>query len=205
MKIKSVVTIGLLIISISCGQNDGQNRWTGSLAAKIPVAQDEHRDVSALRETLPTIATPVTLNSNRQISMTSVDPGDNELLIKLKTQTGFSAFGKIFATDKFTAILGYVPNDAGTPIVVTFDKTGQVITFHMLYETVMGDMGHYTANSVTIWPNRELHFIDSTVTRQINAEGDDEIPGTDSLTVTKKVYIITDAGTISQIPESGQP
>lgn len=83
--------------------------------------------------------------------------------------------------------------------MVTFDKNGAEVSLHVVYETAMGDMGCYTSNFVTIDRDRIIHFTDSTVTRQISEEGLDEIPGTDSLTVTVKKYKLTDKGKIERV------
>jgi hypothetical protein len=83
--------------------------------------------------------------------------------------------------------------------LVTFDKEGNQLDSHVVYETALGDMGHYSSNYVTINPNRVIDFTDSTTTRKINPEGTDEIPGTDSLTVTIKKYKITDKGKIERV------
>ena len=171
-----ITTIGLLFC-IGCG---GQRSL-------------ENKDFAELRDKLPTIQTPVTFDSNGDIDLKSVELTNNGLLKKLKERNYFSVFGKIFESKDFITIVGYIPDDTGTPILVTFDKNGNEISSHAVYETVMGDMGRYTSNFVTIDPDRVIHFIDSTVTRQIN---EDEIPGTDSLTVTVKKYKLTDKGTI---------
>jgi hypothetical protein len=104
-----------------------------------------------------------------------------------------------FLTENFITIIGYIPNDTGTPILVTFDNDGNELDSHVVYETAMGDMGHYSSNYVTINPDREIYFTDSTTTRKINAEGTDEIPGTDSLVVTIKKYKLTDKGKIERV------
>jgi hypothetical protein len=159
----------------------------------------ENKDFVELRDKLPQIKTPISFNSDYNIDLKSVELTDNGLLKKLKDRNYFSVFGKIFETENFITIIGYIPDDTGTPILVTFDNDGNELDSHVVYETAMGDMGHYSSNYVTINPDREIYFTDSTTTRKINAEGTDEIPGTDSLVVTIKKYKLTDKGKIERV------
>jgi hypothetical protein len=68
-----------------------------------------------------------------------------------------------------------------------------------MYPSAGGDMGYYSTNIITLTENRELFLTDSTLTRKINKEGDNEIPGTDSLSVTIKKFRVTDEGEIKEI------
>jgi hypothetical protein len=45
----------------------------------------------------------------------------------------------------------------------------------------------------------ELFLTDSVLTRKINKEGTDEIPGTDSLSATTKKYRVNDRGKIEEL------
>jgi hypothetical protein len=157
------------------------------------------KDIAELSYKLPKIETPIIFNSNNELKFKAIELGDNGILIKLRDKNHFSVIGKLFETENYIAIIGYIPDDVGTPILEVFDKKGNEIDFHPIYETVMGDMGHYTSNYVTIFPDRQIQFIDSTITRKINKDGTDEIPGTDSLSVTIKRYKITDKGTIENL------
>jgi len=179
---RTISTIGLLIL-FSCGGQSGS----------------VNKDFAELRDKLPTIETPISFNSNGDIGLGPADIADNKLLKNLKEQSYFSVFGKIFESEDFITIIGYIPNDTGTPLLVTFDKTGTQTSSWAAYGTAMGDMGRYTSNFVTIDRDRTIHFVDSTVTRKINQDGTDEIPGTDSLTVTTKKYRLTDKGTIESV------
>jgi len=178
-----ILTIIGFLIFISCnGQKTVENKY-----------------FVELRNKLPTIATPITFNSDNDIDLKAIELADNEILKKLENRNYFSAFGKIFETENFITIVGHIPNDSGTPVLITIDKDGIEVSSHIIYETVMGDMGRYSSNFVTIDSDRIIHFTDSTLTRQINEEGDDEIPGTDSLTVTIRKYRITDSGKIEKL------
>jgi hypothetical protein len=90
--------------------------------------------------------------------------------------------------------LGNIPTDTGAPIILTYDKNGNKIDSYLVYSTAMGDMGRYTWNKETIFPDMTIDFTDSTITRKINADGTNEIQGTDSLTVTRKNYRISETG-----------
>ena len=157
-----------------------------------------NEDFVGLRK-LRTIETPISFNSNSSIGLGPANAIDNKILKKLTEDNYFSVFGKIFESDDFITIIGYIPNDTGTPFLVTFDRNGTEVSSYAAYETAMGDMGRYTSNFVTIYPDKTIHFTDSTVTRQINQEGTDEIPGTDSLTVTTRKYRLTDKGEIEMV------
>lgn len=174
--------IGLILFLSCCGQREKMNK-----------------DISELREKLPKLETPLGFNSDRMMKLKSIELPDNELIKGLKTKNYFTLIGKVFETENNITILGYIPDDIGTPILITYDNEGKELSSHAIYENAMGDMGRYTTNIVTILPDRQILFTDSTTTRKINDEGTDEIPGTDSLSVTHKKYILTDKGTIESV------
>ncbi len=60
-------------------------------------------------------------------------------------------------------------------------------------------MGFVSKNVVTIYPNREIVFTDSTWTMKINEDSTDVIQGTDSLTVATEKFRITDKGKIEKL------
>ena len=92
-----------------------------------------------------------------------------------------------------------VPADIATPVLTTYDKMGKEIDSFFMYPTAGGDMGYYSTNVITLKENKELFLTDSVLTRKINKEGTDEIPGTDSLSVTKKTFRVNDKGEIEEI------
>jgi len=77
---------------------------------------------------------------------------------------------------------------------MTFNRIGKKIDTHPVYENVMGDMGIYVQNSETIYPDMQIVFVDSTITRKINEDGSNENPGSDSLSVKIKKYKIDSNG-----------
>jgi hypothetical protein len=159
-------------------------------------SKDANQFRSFLKQ-LNKIDTPITFNSNNEYAIKLLylkkDPFFNNIQNELG---GFGVFGILFETNDFVAILGNIPSDTGTPVIMTFDKNGKKIDSHPVYENVMGDMGRYVHNCETIFPDMKMIFVDSTITRKINKEGSNEIPGTDSLTVTKKSYKIDVKGKI---------
>jgi hypothetical protein len=161
-------------------------------------SEKENKDISQLRENLPKLETPLEFDSDRMMKLRSIELADNELINDLKKKNNFTLVGKVFETEHNITILGFVPDDIGTPILMTYDNQGRQLSSHAIYENVMGDMGRYTKNIVTLLPDRQIHFTDSTVTRKISEDGTDEIPGTDSLSVTHKKYRLTDKGTIEK-------
>ncbi|HOX82273.1 MAG TPA: hypothetical protein PLJ60_05230 [Chryseolinea sp.] len=176
------VIVGFLFFISCSGQRDKGNK-----------------DIAQLRKELPKIATPIEFNSERMLKYKSVELEGNGLINELKAKNYFTLLGKVFETENNITIIGYIPDDIGTPILITFDNNGNQISSHAIYETAMGDMGRYTVNIVTILPDRQILFIDSTVTRKINAEGTDEIAGSDSVSVTNRKYQITAKGMIEVV------
>ena len=156
--------------------------------------QDKNSDFIELRDKLPIIVTPIVFNSNGEITIKAVDLPNNKILRELKNKNSFSAFGKIFETKDFITIIGYIPSASGTPLLVTIDKDGDELDSFVIYQTVGFDMGYYRSNFVTINTDQSITLIDSLVTRMINEDGSDEIPGTDSLTVTRSKFNLTDKG-----------
>ena len=175
-------TIGLILLLTCCGQQKKVNS-----------------DISELRLKLSKLETPLEFNSDRMMKLRSIELPDNALITKLKDKNYFTLVGKVFDTEDNLTILGYIPDDIGTPILITYDNDGNELSSHVLYENAMGDMGRYTTNIVTVLPDRQILFTDSTTTKKINDEGTDEIPGTDSLSVTHKKYRLTDKGIIERV------
>lgn len=178
----AVVAIVLVLLLGCCGQQ-----------------KEVNIDISELREKLPKLETPLEFNSDRMMKLKSIELPDNALLKKLKDKNYFTLVGKVFDTENNITILGYIPDDIGTPILITYDNEGNELSSHAIYENAMGDMGQYTTNIVTVLPDRQILFTDSTTTRKINDDGTDEILGTDSLSVTHKKYKLTDKGTIERV------
>lgn len=181
MKTKIIGLIALLLLSC-CGQH-----------------QKISKDISELRDKLPKLETPLEFNSDRMVKWKSIELPDNGLISKLKEKSTFTLIGKVFETQDNITILGYVPTDIGTPILITFDNEGNELSTHLIYENAKRDLGHYTTNIVNVLPDKKILFTDSTTTRKINAEGTNEIPGTDSVSVTHKKYKLNSQGTIDRV------
>jgi hypothetical protein len=181
----------ILLLLFSCGQQ------TSKLDNTTPVDQHES-ELYILLDKLPTFETPLTFNSDGQI-VGGKDISD-ELTSKISAIVpGSNVLGKIYQTKDFIAIIGVAPADIATPVLTTYDKGGKEIDSFFMYPTAGGDMGYYSTNIITLTDNRELVLTDSTLTRKINKEGDNEIPGTDSLSVTMKKFWVTDKGEIKEI------
>jgi hypothetical protein len=174
--------IGLILLLSCCGPQ-----------------QKVNKDITELREKLPKLETPLEFNSDKMMKWKSIQLPDNELISKLKEKNTFTLLGKVFETKDNITILGYIPDDIGTPMLITFDNEGNELSTHLIYENAMGDMGRYTTNIVYIQPDRQILFTDSTTTRKINDEGTDEMPDTDSVSVIHKKYKLTDKGTIERV------
>jgi hypothetical protein len=161
--------------------------------------QDKNSDFIELRDKLPLIVTPIVFNSNGETRINAVDLPNNKIIKELKNKNSFSTFGKIFETEDFITIIGFIPNDSGTPLLITIDKDGNELDSFVIYQTVGFDMGYYRSNFVTINADKSITLIDSLITRKINENRSGEIPDTDSLTVNKINYRITNKGKIEII------
>jgi hypothetical protein len=156
----------------------------------------DNKEFNSFISSLKQIKTPLIFNSNKSYELPIYYPKENKFFLKLQEElAGFGVFGKLFETDSFIAILGNIATDTGTPVIITYNKKGVKIGAFNIYKTVMGDMGRYTWNYGLIQPDMKIVFIDSTLTRKINADGTNEIPGTDSLSVINKYFQINDDGT----------
>ena len=160
--------------------------------------EDENKDVAELR-TIPAYQLPAKFDSDRKVKYKAIELPNNDLIKELQTKKYFTLLGKVFETKHTITILGYIADDYGTPTLITFDSQGKKISSHGLFENAVADMGRYTSNMTTLLANKQILFTDSTITRKINPEGTDEIPGTDSLSVTRKKYRITDEGLVERI------
>lgn len=166
-------------------------------------SNEQHSSYNALINTierLPKIQTPITFNSDNRESIEKLATVDSELVTKIQELIpGFGILGQLFETEEFYVIVGIVPNDTGSPRIITINKKGEEIDSYIIWETAGGGMGSYSTNIVTILPDKTILFMDSTLTRNINEEGTDEIEGTDSISVTTKKYIITEKGEIKTL------
>lgn len=173
--------VGLLLLLSCCGQ------------------QKVSRDISELRDKLPQLQTPLSFNSDRMVKWKSIELPANGLISKLKERNSFTLIGKVFETKSNVTILGYIPDDIGTPVLITYDNNGNELSTHVIFETAVSDMGHYTTNIVDINPDKRILFTAITTTREINKEGTDEISGTDSISATHKEYILNEKGIIERL------
>ena len=171
----------LLLLLFSCGrhQNDKSNLTTDKT----------NNDFYSLLEQLPNLKTPLTFRSNRQISRDNLI--NEELINRIhESDPSFNPYGRIYQTSDFIAVIGIGSADIATPVLATYDKNGKLIDSFFMYPTAGGDMGYYSTNIITLTENKELFLTDSVLTRKINKEGTDEIPGTDSLSATTKKNFI---------------
>jgi hypothetical protein len=181
---KLFTLLGLILLVFSC--NNGQR-------------QKEKSAFSDLCENLPIIRIPIVFNSNIDIQLKPIDLPNNRILNELNDKNGFSVFGKVFESKSLVAIVGYVPDDYGSPIMVTIDNKGNIIDSFSLYQSVSFDMGYYRSNFVTINSDKTISIVDSLIIRQILEDGSNEIPGSDSLVITKSRFKHSASGKIEKI------
>ncbi len=183
----------IVLLLFSCGR---QADKSGSAI----LTDSKNNDLYPLLDQLPILKTPLTFNSDGRIIRDSLMVRNDELTRKISDVIpGLNSIGKIYQTEDFIAIISVVPADIATPVLTTYDKKGKEIDSFFMYPTAGGDMGYYSTNVITLKKNREFFLTDSVLTRKINREGTDEIPGTDLLRVTKKKFRVTDRGKIEEI------
>jgi hypothetical protein len=157
-------------------------------------------ELYSLLEKLPNLRTPLTFRSDKQIISDGSLTRNDELIEKIRViDPSFNPYGKIYQTNDFIAVIAIGAADIALPILVTFDKKGNIIDSFNMYPDAGADMGYYSTNMVTLTKSKEVFLTDSTVRRKINAEGTDEIPGTDSLSITRKHFRLNDKGKIEEI------
>jgi hypothetical protein len=188
------MTRGLFFIIIICfGCRQGDKKPTDS---KNDLT--DNKSLIQLLQKLPTIKTPVTFHSSKKIERTGEK--DYKLIESIFSKIpGFNAYGKLVETDKIIAVIGIVPADKATPMLLTFDLNGNQLDSLFMYRSAGESMGLYSKNIVTIISQYEFSLTDSTLTRKLNEDETNEIEGTDSLTVTKEQFRITDKGVIEKV------
>jgi hypothetical protein len=183
----------ILIIAFGCGPRQTETLDSATLT------DNRNSDLYVLLNQLPVLKTPLTFNSNGQTTRVNLVVVNNDLTNRISEfLPDFHALGKIYQTDEFIAVISIVHADIATPVLTTYDKDGKEIDSFFFYPTAGGDMGYYSKNIITLNDNRVIVLTDSTLTRKINEEGSNEIPGTDSLSVTTKQFRLNDRGAIEE-------
>jgi hypothetical protein len=166
---KTTILILVLTVLIS-----GVSAWISWLTYLKPSTLEKSNSENALINTieqLPKIQTPITFHSENRESIEKLATVDNELVTKIQEQIpGLGILGQLFETKDIYVIVGIVPNDSGSPEVLTINKKGEKIDSYIIWETAGGGMGSYSTNIVTILPDRTILFMDSTLTRHINGQ-----------------------------------
>lgn len=169
---------------------------TGILLLTSCIAlKSDRRGIDQLREKIPQIQLPIVFNSDRKAKYGAIDIEGNEIIKRLIVENSFSLIGKLFETKSSITVLGYLPDNHGTPVVITINKSGATVS-HALYETVKDGIGHHTSNIARILSNRRIVFTDSTVIRKISHLTAHKIFEPDSISVTHRQYHIAKNGTI---------
>ena len=183
----------IILLLFSCGrQADTSDQST--------LNDKPDNELYSLLEKLPKLRTPLTFRSDKQFTSDSSLTRNDELIEKIQMiDPAFNPYGKIYQTNGFIAVIAIGAADIVLPILVTYDKKGNIIDSFNMYPDAGGDMGYYSTNIVTLTETKEVFLTDSAVTRKINAEGTDEIPGTDSLSITRKRFRLNDNGKIEEI------
>ena len=151
-------------------------------------------------DSLPIISTPITFDSDDGIPYGPFAIENDQFLLRIKERIpDLLGYAKVDESKNYYLIIGISPSDIGSPILMTFDKTGKKIDSYFMFETAGGDIGYYSRNTVTLKDNKEFILTDSTTTRDLTESGDGEIEGTDKLTVTIAKFRILDTGKFEEV------
>jgi hypothetical protein len=146
---------------------------------------------------LPAIKIPLTFRSDREFGSPKIS--DDLRARLMASDDGFNPYGKFYQTDKFIAVIAIGSSDIVIPVLVTFDKKGKIIDSFNLYQTAGADIGYYSTNITLLTKDKEILIKDSTLTRKLNEEGSNEIPGSDSVTISQKRFRINVDGRIEEV------
>ena len=192
----------LLLVAFNCKPKTNNlavetiNKVDSSKTLLIPI----DKKFKNIVDSLPTISTPITFDSEDGIPYGQFAIQDDQFLLTIKKRIPeLLGYGKIDESTNYYLIIGISPSDIGSPILMTFDKTGNKIDSYFMFKTAGGDIGYYSRNTATLEDNKEFTVTDSTTTRDLNETGDEEIEGTDKLTVTRTKYRILDTGKIEEV------
>jgi hypothetical protein len=178
----TILIAGSLVISSCAGSNNAYKN-----------------DINQLRNQLPQIEMPIEFNSDKKAKYQAINIENNQIIDRLTNQYSFSLLGKLFETKRNITILGYLPVNAGTPVVITIDNNGRQKSVHILYETSRHDFGRHTSNVVRILPNRQIVFTENTIIKRFQFEGPDEVVVTDSISIRHKKYLVSRNGAIEVV------
>ncbi len=192
----------LIPIAFSCKSK------TNNLASETPNKIDSSKtllisidkEFKNIVDSLPALSTPMTFDSDEGIPYEPFAIENDQFLLRIKKRIPeLLGYAKIDESKNYYLIIGISPSDIGSPILMTFDKTGKKIDSYFMFKTAGGDIGYYSRNTVTLKDNKEFIHTDSTTTRDLNETGDGEIDGTDKLTVTRTKYKILDTGKFEEV------
>ncbi|HEV8513958.1 MAG TPA: hypothetical protein VGQ59_11810, partial [Cyclobacteriaceae bacterium] len=150
-----------------------------------------------LLEQLPAVKIPLTFRSDREFGSPKIN--DDLRARLMASDEGFNPYGKVYQSDKFIAVIAIGAADIVMPVLVTFNKEGRIIDSFNLYQTAGGDIGYYSTNITRLTKDKEILMTDSAVTRKLNKEGTDEVPGSDSVTISQKKFRINANGGIEEM------
>ncbi len=108
-------------------------------------------------------------------------------------------YAKLTENENFKAFIFVTQDETGSPIIITFDRNGNIIDNLMLMGDWSGSDPSYGASElVTIGHDLTIHLLDSIRTFDLGPEGE-RIDSTEHLEVQDEVYKITDSGKIEKI------
>ena len=185
MKFKIII----VLLLIGCGSPKSSD--VVEKEAPPPIMSNFQKTV----ENLPLLSLPLQFASDQSISSFVEPKLYQELLKDDHDLEGLHLIGKLNDSDLAVLIWSTAAAN-GSPLLTVHNAEGKRIDDLLLFPTAGGDMGYYSDNYTNFTSRKEFVLIDSVLTRQINEEGDDEIPGTDSTYTIIKYYMVSENGII---------
>jgi hypothetical protein len=108
-------------------------------------------------------------------------------------------FARLAENGNFKAIIFVSTDETGSPVIMTFDKKGDVIdNLWLLNDSGGNDPSSGTSELATINKDLTIQLIDSTWTYDLGSDGN-RIESSVKLTTTDELYRILDSGKIEKI------
>jgi hypothetical protein len=108
-------------------------------------------------------------------------------------------FAKLVARKNFKAFIFVSTDETGSPVIMTFDRTGNVIDgLSLLGDVASNDPGNWTKELSVVNKDMTIQLIDSAWTYRLGASGD-RIESSGKLTTKNELYRILESGKFEKI------
>lgn len=108
-------------------------------------------------------------------------------------------FAKLTEEKEFKAFVFVSRDETGSPVIITFDKNGEIIErFGLLGDIASNDPSSWTKELAIINKDFTIQFIDSVWTYDLNSDGG-RIESSGKLTTKDQLYRLLDSGKFEKI------